>query len=704
MRAISMAIDRQNQVDTAFEGHRILGGASPISTTRTRHRRRLSLNPWWQCRPADAKRLLVEAGHPNGFETTLFYYEYFPQMTSQVQLVQQDLKKNHNIDVKITKLDYTTYYGRYVDRKWDGIAWGFQSGHAIGLDERTYQFMHSKSTKNFSRVNDPIIDELSTKLRQTPDRAEQRTLTKKLVDRELDQVLRMWMPYDGGFLNFQPRIRNGAALALRRTDVMGRRQLAGCGSIDNAALSFFRSLVASGRIAGRTASSARSSSSSTTSAPVWADQCTTAAVTWCSLTEACASTRATGTCFLVMPRRPWRSSRCQKLSRAKWSSLFKVSSKTSSSSALFFGSPELNQGRCSMSNVGSVAEGIRGVVLFKRWIEQFSNDIAIDLGTANTLVFVRGQGIVLDEPSIVALREPERSIIAVGRDAKAMLGRTPGNICVIRPLKDGVIADFDVAQKMLGYFISQTPQRNRTILRPRVVLGVPSGISQVERRAVRDAARQAGAREVYLVEEPVAAAIGAGLPIQKPGGNLIVDIGGGTTEVAVLSFAGVVKCRSVRIAGDTMDEAILQYIRKQYGILIGVRQAEEIKITLGSAYPGESDERMQVKGRDLVQGVPKVLVVAEREIREALRDPVMTIVETVRTCLEQAPPELAADIVDTGIVITGGGGLLRGLDRLFERETQLPVAVAKDPMSCVALGLGSIFDDLELLENVALPA
>jgi len=358
-----------------------------------------------------------------------------------------------------------------------------------------------------------------------------------------------------------------------------------------------------------------------------------------------------------------------------------------------------------MSNVGSVVESIRGVVLFKRWIEQFSNDLAIDLGTANTLVFVRGQGIVLDEPSIVALREPERSIIAVGRDAKAMLGRTPGNIRVIRPLKDGVIADFDVTQKMLGYFISQTQQRDRTILRPRVVLGVPSGITQVERRAVRDAARQAGAREVYLVEEPVAAAIGAGLPIQKPGGNVIVDIGGGTTEVAVLSFAGVVKCRSVRIAGDTMDEAILQYVRKQHSILIGVRQAEEIKITLGSAYPEEGDQRTtEVKGRHLVEGVPKVSVVAEREIREALRDAVMTIVETVRTCLEQAPPELAADIVDTGIVITGGGGLLRGLDRLFERETQLPVAVAKDPMSCVALGLGRILDDRELLENVALPA
>jgi len=343
--------------------------------------------------------------------------------------------------------------------------------------------------------------------------------------------------------------------------------------------------------------------------------------------------------------------------------------------------------------------------LFKRWVEKFSNDVAIDLGTATTLLFVRGQGIVLNEPSIVAVHDPDRSVVAVGHEAKAMLGRTPGNLHVIRPLKDGVIADFDITQRMLGNFISQTQQRDRTILRPRVVLGVPWGITQVERRAVREAALQAGARGVYVVEDPVAAAIGAGLPIQKPGGNVIVDIGGGTTEVAVLSLGGVVKCRSVRIAGDTMDEAILQYVRKQYSLLIGERRAEEIKITLGSAYPEEGDPHtMEVKGRDLVDGIPKVVVVAEREIREALRDAVLTIVETVRTCLEQAPPELAADIVDTGIVIAGGGGLLRGLDRLLAREIQLPVAVAKDPMSCVALGLGRVLDDFELLEKVALPA
>ena len=343
--------------------------------------------------------------------------------------------------------------------------------------------------------------------------------------------------------------------------------------------------------------------------------------------------------------------------------------------------------------------------MFTRWPKKFSNDLAIDLGTANTLVFVGGQGIVLNEPSIVAIHEADQSIIAVGREAKAMLGRTPGNIRAIRPLKDGVIADFDMTEKMLGYFISRTQRWHRTILRPRIVVGVPSGITQVERRAVRDAALNAGAREVYLVEDPVAAAMGAGLPIQKPGGNVIVDIGGGTTEVAVLSLAGVIYCKSVRIAGDTMDEAVLQYVRRHYNLLIGERRAEEIKITLGSAYPGEGDRRtMEVKGRDLVDGFPKTFVITEDEVREALRDAVMTIVETVRTCLEQTPPELAADIVDTGIIIAGGGGLLRGLDRLLETETQLPVKVAQDPMSCVALGVGRVLDELELLEKVAKPA
>ncbi len=330
-------------------------------------------------------------------------------------------------------------------------------------------------------------------------------------------------------------------------------------------------------------------------------------------------------------------------------------------------------------------------MLFNRWAENFSDDLAIDLGTANTLVFVRGEGIVLNEPSVVAIHEADQSIIAVGREAKAMLGRTPGNIRVIRPLKDGVIADFDITEKMLGYFISQTHRRHRTILRPRVVVGVPSGITQVERRAVRDAAMHAGARAVYLVEEP--------------GGNLIVDIGGGTTEVAVISLAGVIYCKSVRIAGDQMDEAIRQHIRKHYNLLIGERRAEEIKISLGSAYPGDGEQRtIDVKGRDLVDGVPKTVVLTEDDVREALRDSVMAIVGTVRTCLEQTPPELAADIVDTGIVITGGGGLLRGLDRLIGAETQLAVTVAQDPMSCVALGVGRVLDELELLKKVAMPA
>src|SRR3989449_3688006 len=333
-------------------------------------------------------------------------------------------------------------------------------------------------------------------------------------------------------------------------------------------------------------------------------------------------------------------------------------------------------------------------MFFKRWAEQFSDDLAIDLGTANTLMFVRGEGIVRHEPCVVAIHEADQSIIAVGREAKAMPGRTPGNIRVIRPLKDGVIADFDITEKMLGYFISQTHRRYRTILRPRVVVGVPSGITQVERRAVRDAAMHAGARAVYLVEQPVAAAMGAGLPIQEPGGNLIVDIGGGTTEVAVISLAGVIYCKSVRIAGDQMDEAIRQHIRKHYKLLIGERRAEEIKINLGSAYPWEGEQRtMEVKGRDLVDGFPKAVVLTEDEIREALRDSVMTIVETVRTCLEQTPPELAADIVDTGIVITGGGGPLPGLDPPLGQENQLSVGGAHDPQCFVALRGGRVVYD-----------
>jgi len=339
------------------------------------------------------------------------------------------------------------------------------------------------------------------------------------------------------------------------------------------------------------------------------------------------------------------------------------------------------------------------------FMRALSRDLAIDLGTANTRVFVRGEGVVLREPSIVAIDETDRSVIAVGSEAKAMLGRTPPHIRVVQPLKDGVIADFEITERMLSYLIAKTQRWLRTVLKPRVVIGVPSGITQVERRAVRDSAKHAGAHDVFLVEEPVAAAVGAGLPVQEPGGNLIVDVGGGTTEVAVISMAGVIFCTSVRVAGDEMDEAILQHVRKHYNLLIGGRQAEDLKITLGSAYPGESEPRsVEVKGRDLADGIPKIIVLTEEEVREALRECVMTIVETVRTCLERTPPELAADIVDTGIVVAGGGGLLRGLDRLLSQETQLPVKIAPDPTSCVVLGLGRILDELELLKRVAGPA
>jgi rod shape-determining protein MreB and related proteins len=350
-------------------------------------------------------------------------------------------------------------------------------------------------------------------------------------------------------------------------------------------------------------------------------------------------------------------------------------------------------------------------MLSDRLFGLFSSDLAIDLGTANTLVFVQGRGIVLNEPSIIAIRKTDNEVIGVGHEAKAMLGRTPENIQALKPLKDGVIADFDVTERMLQYFIERARQissgrkRAWVLDRPRVIVGVPSGITQVEKRAVRDAAMQAGARDVYLMEEPTAAAIGAGLPIHEPGGHLIVDIGGGTTEVAVISMSGTVYCNSVRIAGDEMDEAIIQHIRKHYRLLVGERRAEEIKIALGSAHP-EALERssIEVKGRDLVDGVPKTLVITDEEICEALREPVMTIVETVRTCLERTPPELAADIIEKGVVLTGGGALLRGMDWLLQHVTQLPVRVAEDPLSCAARGAGIALDDLELLKKVAIPA
>lgn len=332
----------------------------------------------------------------------------------------------------------------------------------------------------------------------------------------------------------------------------------------------------------------------------------------------------------------------------------------------------------------------------------FANDIGIDLGTANTLVYVRGQGIVLSEPSIVALDRVHRSVIAVGQAARAMLGRTPGNIEVLRPLRDGVIADFDVAQTMLREFIARVQPRG-DVLRPRIVVGVPSGITQVEKRAVRETAMQAGARAVYLVEEPMAAAIGAGLPIQEPGGHLVVDIGGGTTEVAVISMSGIVYCQSVRIAGDDMNEAIAQYLRKHYNLVVGERRAEDIKLALGAPHAASAGPRtIEVKGSDLVSRVPKTLAINEDEVREALYDCVGTIVQTVRTCLERTPPEIAADIVDNGVMLTGGGALLTGLDDIIRKETYLPVTIAPNPLSCVALGVGRLLDDFGLLERVAL--
>jgi rod shape-determining protein MreB len=332
----------------------------------------------------------------------------------------------------------------------------------------------------------------------------------------------------------------------------------------------------------------------------------------------------------------------------------------------------------------------------------FGTDIGIDLGTSNTILFVRGQGIVLAEPSMIALEGERRKVLAVGQAARAMLGRTPGNIQVVRPLSNGAIADFDVAQTMLQEFIARIQPHGR-LFRPRIVVGVSSSITQVEKRAVREAAMQVGARSVYLVEEPMAAAIGAGLPIHEPGGHLVVDIGGGTTEVAVISLSGIVFAESVRTAGDDMNEAITQYIRKHYNLLVGERRVEEIKVALGSARAaGEGPRTIEVKGSDLVARVPKTIRINEDEVREALYDCLGIIVETVRVCLERTPPEIAADMVENGIVLTGGGALLTGLDEIIRKETYLPVTIAQDPLSCVARGLGALLEDIPLLERVAL--
>ncbi len=334
----------------------------------------------------------------------------------------------------------------------------------------------------------------------------------------------------------------------------------------------------------------------------------------------------------------------------------------------------------------------------------FSNDIAIDLGTSNTLVFTRGRGVVLSEPSIVAINKLTNKVEAVGREAKEMLGRTPGHIVAVRPLKDGVIADFDVTEQMISYFIRRANNNRRVWVRPRIIIGVPSGITQVEERAVKDTAYRAKATEVYLIEEAMAAAIGAGLPITEPSGNMIVDVGGGTTDVAVISMAGIVYSRSIRVGGTSMDEAIINYIKRNYNLLIGERTAEQIKISIGSAYPLDEEMILDIKGRDLVEGKPKTITITDREIREALSEVTSSIVESVRMALERTPPELSADFVDKGLILTGGGALLRNLDVRLREETGVPVSIAEDPLSSVVLGVGRILDDIDLLRRVCLPS
>jgi rod shape-determining protein MreB len=334
----------------------------------------------------------------------------------------------------------------------------------------------------------------------------------------------------------------------------------------------------------------------------------------------------------------------------------------------------------------------------------FSNDLAIDLGTATTLIYVKGKGIVSCEPSVVAVQRDNRGgkkVLAVGREAKEMLGRTPGNIQAVRPLRDGVIADFEITEAMLRYFIARAHNR-RTLVKPRIIICVPFGITEVEKRAVKESAEGAGAREVYLIEEPMAAAIGAGLPITEPSGNMVVDIGGGTTEVAVISLAGIVYSQSVRVGGDKMDESVMAYMKRKYNMAIGEQTAERIKITIGNAYPLDQQLTMEVKGRDMVAGIPKTVVVNSDEIRDSLSEPLNAIVEAVLIALERTPPELAADIVDKGIVLTGGGALLKNIDVLLREETGLPVMVCDDPISAVVLGSGKALDHLELLKEVTI--
>lgn len=341
-------------------------------------------------------------------------------------------------------------------------------------------------------------------------------------------------------------------------------------------------------------------------------------------------------------------------------------------------------------------------MFFHKLLGMFSNDLAIDLGTANTLVYVQGKGIICNEPSVVVLRRDNKKPIAVGLEAKEMLGKTPANIVAVRPMKDGVIADFDATEEMLKYFITKAHNR-RSFLSPRVIIGVPSGITQVEQRAVKDAAHASGAREVYLIEEPMAAAIGVGLPVGEPSGNMIVDIGGGTTDVAVISIDGIVVSKAMRVGGDKMDEAIMSYIKRKYNLMIGEKTAELIKIEIGSAYPTSDKSRsMEVKGRDLISGIPKAINISEEEIREALQESIGIILDTIKVTLENTPPELASDIIDRGIVLAGGGALLRGLDILVKEHTGVPVVVPDDPLTAVVRGCGLMLDKLDLLRKIAL--
>ena len=331
----------------------------------------------------------------------------------------------------------------------------------------------------------------------------------------------------------------------------------------------------------------------------------------------------------------------------------------------------------------------------------FSRDMGIDLGTANTLVYVRGKGVVLREPSVVAIRKENNSILAVGEEARMMIGRTPGNIVAIRPMRDGVIADFDVTQAMLRHFISKA-YRRRMFFRPQVVVCVPSGVTEVEKRAVLDATNQAGAREAFLIEEPMAAAIGSGLPVEEPTGSMIVDIGGGTSEVAVISLGGIVTSMSVRVGGDELDEAIIQYVRKQYNLMIGERTAEEIKIQIGTAYEREEETRMSIRGRDMVSGLPQNLEINSTEIKEAMAEPIESIMEAIRITLEKTPPELAADIMEKGVIIAGGAAQLHGFDKLVSEQTGMPVFLAEEPVDSVVLGAGKVLSELGMLKRIAM--